>query len=41
MLAGRAAEVAIGSEPRRGFIRVLLMTIRLLLLMMMVQGQTD
>lgn len=40
VLAGRAAEVAIGPEPRRGLISVLLVTIRLLL-MMMVQGQTD
>ena len=39
MLAGRAAEVAICPESRRGLIRVLLMTVRLLL-MMMVQGQT-
>jgi hypothetical protein len=40
VLAGRAAEVAIGPEPRRGLVRVLLVAIRLLL-MMMVQGQTD
>lgn len=36
MLAGRAAEVTIRPEPRRGLIHVLLMTVRLLLLMMMV-----
>ena len=43
MLAGRTAYVAIGAEPRRGLICVLLMTIRvrLLLMMMRVEGQTD